>query len=473
MSVISFFPHEHLILVAALVLVLTVVGCGQAKVEKKTEQEQEKDTLHRFMVIDPGHFHASLVFKRSSYEGISPLVGIYAPVGEDFVDHMSRVTPFNTRADDPAQWRYHVYLGQDYREAMFRERFGDIAILSGKNDEKINTIKACIDSGFNVLADKPWIIEPEKFAVLDAVLAEAEQKGLVAYDIMTERFEITSVMQRLLVNHEQVFGTVTAGTSDDPAVVKSSVHHLSKVVAGKQLKRPWWFFDTSVQGEGLVDITTHLVDIVFWTLYPDKPIDYKTDIEVVSAKHWPTVLTPTQYGTITANPQFPSQFKLDDKGNYPYYCNGQANFTLKGVNVRVEVVWNYEAPPGSGDTHFSVIKGTRAHVIIRQGKEQNFLPEVYVEPAPGTDRTALGEALKAYITTLARDTYPGVSVVEEKNRWRIDIPQKYRVGHEAHFGQVTDRFLEFLGGTPQPAWERANMLAKYYVTTKALEMCRK
>ena len=61
---------------------------------------------------------------------------------------------------------------------------------------------------------------------------------------------------------------------------------------------------------------------------------------------------------------------------------------------------------------------------------------------------------------------------DEKDRWRIEVPAKYRVGHEAHFGQVTDRFLEFLGGEKMPAWEKANMLAKYYLTTKALEMCR-
>lgn len=63
-------------------------------------------------------------------------------------------------------------------------------------------------------------------------------------------------------------------------------------------------------------------------------------------------------------------------------------------------------------------------------------------------------------------------MVEEKGRCRIDIPDEYRIGHEAHFGQVTDRFLEYLDGEPMPRWERANMLAKYYVTTKALEMCR-
>jgi hypothetical protein len=65
-------------------------------------------------------------------------------------------------------------------------------------------------------------------------------------------------------------------------------------------------------------------------------------------------------------------------------------------------------------------------------------------------------------------------VVEEraKNRFKVEVPDSYRVGHEAHFGQVTDRFLEYLGGEPMPEWEKANMLAKYYVTTKALEMAR-
>jgi hypothetical protein len=40
------------------------------------------------------------------------------------------------------------------------------------------------------------------------------------------------------------------------------------------------------------------------------------------------------------------------------------------------------------------------------------------------------------------------------------------VGHEAHFAQVLGQFLGYLG-SPQsmPAWERANMIAKYTVGT--------
>ena len=54
------------------------------------------------------------------------------------------------------------------------------------------------------------------------------------------------------------------------------------------------------------------------------------------------------------------------------------------------------------------------------------------------------------------------------------IPDDYRVGHEAHFGQVMDRFLEYLKNPKAlPSYEKPNLLAKYYVTTKALELSRK
>ena len=46
------------------------------------------------------------------------------------------------------------------------------------------------------------------------------------------------------------------------------------------------------------------------------------------------------------------------------------------------------------------------------------------------------------------------------------------VGHEAHFGEVTRHFLEYLSEGTLPAWEVPNMLAKYYTTTQAWKMAR-
>jgi predicted dehydrogenase len=385
---------------------------------------------------------------------------------------MARVVPFNTRAENPAKWVYRAYLGPDFQDVMLREKAGDIAVISGRNSGKIERILSCVNAGMHVLADKPWIIDHSAFALLDSALSDAGRKHVAAYDIMTERYEITTILQRLIAADEAVFGVLEKGTPSDPAVVKKSVHHITKTVAGKPLRRPWWFFDTAVQGEGLVDVTTHLVDLVFWTLFPEQAIDWRNDIEMVSASRWPTVLTLDEFSRVTGRTEFPKELALDGKGNLPYFCNGQMIFRVRGVTAQVQVEWKYEAPPGGGDTHYSMVKGTKARVIVLQQKEQNYLPELFVEPAPGVDHSAAGRALSEFVKKLAAKELPGVSVVEDRGRWRINIPQTYRIGHEAHFGQVTEQFLKYVNGAPMPAWERPNMLAKYFITTKALELAR-
>jgi hypothetical protein len=57
--------------------------------------------------------------------------------------------------------------------------------------------------------------------------------------------------------------------------------------------------------------------------------------------------------------------------------------------------------------------------------------------------------------------YPGIGIEDLPGELRIMIPDRYRVGH---FGAVTRQFLEYLRepGT-LPAWEKPNMLAKYFV----------
>ena len=50
------------------------------------------------------------------------------------------------------------------------------------------------------------------------------------------------------------------------------------------------------------------------------------------------------------------------------------------------------------------------------------------------------------------------------------MPASYHVGHEAHFGQVAEQFLDYVAKGALPDWEVPNMLAKYYTTTKALEL---
>src|SRR5690606_17379446 len=123
----------------------------------------------------------------------------------------------------------------------------------------------------------------------------ARQNNLLLYDIMTERSEITTILQREFSLLKEVFGELEKGTPEEPAVTKESVHHFFKYVSGSILTRPPWFMDVSQQGEGLVDVTTHLVDLIQWECFPDQVINYMHDISVNDARRWSTDMTLSEF----------------------------------------------------------------------------------------------------------------------------------------------------------------------------------
>jgi predicted dehydrogenase len=356
---------------------------------------------------------------------------------------------------------------------MLSERPGNVVVLSGRNRGKIDLINASLAAGLNVLADKPWILTADELPKLDAALKTADQRGLIAYDIMTERYEITTILQKELINDISVFGKIQPGTELTPGVYIESVHQLMKVVSGVPNLRPAWFFDIEQQGEGINDVGSHLVDLVPWMLFPEQSIDYRSDIQMLNAKRWPTILSRTDFQKVTNEPQFPAYLipnVHDDK--LSLFGNTDARYRLKGVHVRLRTLWNYEPPPGASDTHYAVFRGTRARVDVRQAQEKNLQTEVYVVPNEPSQKNDILAALQKKVQVL-QTKYPGLSVEDLGTEFRLNIPSKYRDGHEAHFASVTKLFLSYLANPKSlPAWERANMLAKYYVTTKAIELSR-
>ncbi len=239
------------------------------------------------MILDPGHFHAALVQKKMS-PSIAPQVHVYAPEGPELQDYLNRIQGFNSREQEPTQWESIVHASPDYLNAMLRERPGNVIVTAGNNRRKTEYLKASVEAGIHVLADKPMCIDVEGWKLLKAGFDSARQNGVLLYDIMTERFEITSILQRELMQLPGVFGELQAGTPQQPGVTKESVHYLSKTVAGKPLRRPPWYFDVAQQGEGIVDVTTHLVDLVMWICFPERTISYSSDVEMLQARRWPT-----------------------------------------------------------------------------------------------------------------------------------------------------------------------------------------
>jgi len=425
--------------------------------------------LLRFVVIDPGHFHGALV-QAEMYEAVAPTVQVYAPFGPDLLDYLGRINRFNRRAERPTRWQLEVHACPDFLERLARERRDDggttVAIIAGRSRGKLALIEAALGAGMHVLADKPWIIRPEDRPRLAVVLDTAARDRRIAYDIMTGRFEITSILLGALARDADVFGASLAGSLDEPAVVMTSGHHLMKRVDGAPNQRPAWFFDIAEQGEALADIGTHLVDLTHRTLFGDDAPDPAQDIRMLAARRWPTRVSLAQFRQVTGEARWPDGLAGAVMGDaLDYWTNGRLDYAVRGVHVRFETVWNWEAPAGGGDTHHAVFRGSRARLEVRQGAAAGEHRALVVVP-----EADIGAALERRIAAL-QAAHPGVGLARHGAAWEVVIPDRHRVGHEANFAQLARRFLGYAERPDSlPAWETPAMLAKYFVTTEAVAL---
>lgn len=458
-------------LVFTMIALLAAISCSTKNDETRPFTGAPGEV--KLITLDPGHFHAALV-QKNSYQQVADEVFVYAPEGDDVKEHLAKVEAYNKRADSPTRWDEVVYTGPDFMEKMIAEKKGNVMVTAGNNGKKTDYIKRTLLAGINVLADKPMAINSANFETLKECFDIAGTQNVLLYDIMTERHEITTILQRELSMLPAVYGEQLTGTPEEPGIVKESVHHFFKTVSGNPLKRPAWFFDVEQQGEGIVDVTTHLVDLVQWEAFPDVILDYQKDIELLDANRWTTPMTKEQFKEVTDLDTYPDYLQKDVVSDtLKVYANGDILYKLKGLYAKVSVIWNYTFPEGGGDTHFSVMKGSKADLVIRQGKEQGYKPELFIETLPDIDLAAYEKDLDAAMPAVA-DKYPGIALNKiADNVWQVHIPDRYRVGHEAHFGQVTENFLQYLKDGKLPDWEVPNMIAKYYVTTQALEMAKR
>jgi len=146
----------------------TAVLCGMLCIscnDKPKESKEMKDRSSadvQLITLDPGHFHAALVQKKM-YKEVGNSVQVYAPDGPDVQDHLNRINGFNTREENPTAWVEEIYTGPDFLEKMINDKKGNLVVISGNNARKTDYIMSSVKNGFNVLADKPMVIDPAKF----------------------------------------------------------------------------------------------------------------------------------------------------------------------------------------------------------------------------------------------------------------------------------------------------------------------
>ena len=417
---------------------------------------------HTLVILNPGHFHAALTL-RERHPLIDDDIHVFAEDGPDVDNFVRLVHSFNDRLVNPTCWTLYVYRGADYLGKLLAQRPGEVVIVAGRNNEKLPLIHLLHARGFCVLGDKPWLIESKQIGLLREVTAAAP----LAMDIMTERHEIANRLQKVFSKQSALFGGFRV-EGDQPAVAIRSVHHLYKMVNKLPLRRPAWYFDPAGQGEGITDVTTHLVDLVQWMTGDGSRFYFERDVEALSARQWPTIVPRDIFSRITGLEDFPASLQGQVRnGALQYLCNAALSYRLRGVPVEIEALWGLEEPPGGGDLHRAVLRGRKADLIVDQGPETGFLTTLSVNPVESTG--AYGEALAATVEKMQGE-FPGLGFESAGPGFRIRIPQALRTTHEQHFAAVLQSFLTCLDEGTWPENLGSDLDNKYTLLARALEL---
>nr|MDJ0819153.1 putative oxidoreductase C-terminal domain-containing protein [Desulfobacterales bacterium] len=295
--------------------------------------------MHTLLILNPGHFHAALVL-REHHSSLSDDIYVYSPPGPELDRFLEIVESFNNRETNPTRWRINVYRGEDSLEELLKRKKGEIAVLAGKNNTKMEFIDILNSAGLTILADKPWVTTEAALPFLRAVMSPDRP---LAADIMTERYEVATLLQKEFLEAQAVFGQIRIETDGSPSVFKECVHHLYKIVNNAPLVRPEWYFDINIQGEGIVDTTIHLVDMTHWMLFPGCPVEYENDIELIKARRWATGVPLDTFTKITGSREFPQSIReYVNSDILDYFCNGELIYRIKGVPVHLKEIWYLE-----------------------------------------------------------------------------------------------------------------------------------
>lgn len=413
---------------------------------------------HRLVVVNPGHFHAALSL-REAHPGLDDEVRVYAEDGPDLAAFLALVESFNARGQRPTRWRLAVHRGPDWLERAVAERAGDLAVLAGKSDAKMAAARRLLDAGFHVFCDKPVLIEDAGLALL----RDCPAGPPLCMEMMTGRRVPGNRLLRALVDEVELFGGFAAGAG--PALRLSTTHHLAKLVNGKPLVRPAWYFDHGLAGEGMLDVTTHLVDAV------QQLVGGGRTPTLLSARQWPTEVPRAVFRRITGLDDFPAALRDRVAGDsLGYLGNAALSFRIDDIEASLESLWGLEEPPGGGDFHRTEVEGARARLVAEIGPATGFESRVTV--APRAADPGFAAALAAAVARL-QPAFPGVTAEPDGAAWRLLLPPALRTGHEQHFAEFLNEFLACIAAGALPPAERADMLAKYRLLLEARALSRR
>lgn len=413
---------------------------------------------HTLTFFEPGHFHAALLL-RSPTSRIHPTIHVYATQGPDLDRFLALIDGFNSRSDDPTAWDVQVHRApgdtaiseRTMLDKLIDEHRGSPVVIAGRNEPKLAAIRRLHDEGFAVLVDKPWIVSLAGLPDLQQVTAGKPR----VMDLMTGRHDIVNHLCRQIVADRELFGEFAGAEQGKPDLEFGSIHHLCKRVDGRALIRPPWCYDVHVQGDGLVDIHSHMVDQAQWL------IDYRqagsddhqssddgqdlSPIQLERAERWSTRVPLVDFSDSTGLDRFPDVLtdRLSGSRSSPVLdlaCNGLIEYRLGHALVHQQVVWRVRAEDNGSDVHTFKARGTGCTLTVNQGMEPGGGPVLHLKPV---DTRGWPQRLSRRLAQY-QNLFPGLTAEALGDGHRLQIPPALATPHETTFCTVLNEFLDRL-----------------------------
>ena len=138
--------------------------------------KQVPNKVIQLITLDPGHFHAALV-QKTMYDGCRfGGACVRTLTDPDLQLHLDKIEGYNTRPDNPTHWKEDVYKGADFLEKMLADKAGNVVVMAGNNRLKTDYIQKTVAAGFNVLADKPMVINASNFRSAERIVRYGREK---------------------------------------------------------------------------------------------------------------------------------------------------------------------------------------------------------------------------------------------------------------------------------------------------------
>ena len=422
-------------------------------------------TLPHAVFYEPGHFHAALTL-RTPNPRLASDIHVYATPGPERQDFVTLVESFNTRADNPTHWRLHLHEGPQLLQRLVEDGHGDFVVLAGRNNTKLETMAYLTQAGLHVLADKPWLTDSRQLPYLVQVTAGPR----LAMDLMTVRHSLRARLIAQVVHTPELFGTFVTHESAAPAIDIASVHHLYKRVNGRPLQRPAWYYDTTVQGDGVVDVQSHMVEQAQWWVLGEAEGDCERDIVLDSVRCWTTPVPLALFHESTGLDAYPEALQSSVRdGVLQYACNGEIRYRLRGISVRQTTEWRQREPEGAGDLHRLTIRGSRCHVLVRQDEDTGYKAMLHLVPVAGV---AL-ESMLPPVLAQWQEHFPGLAGEPSSLGVCLRLPPALELGHESQFALVLNAFLDHLDRGTWPKALPARMRMRYTLLAQAQGLGRR